>query len=154
MYVRSWADLSTALETLPPLFGLFSITPMHPPQAWTPAQIERAAETQLKRWRDRQAYNAERREALIQVAGAAARLLMTEYGARQVWLFGSVAWGEVHERSDLDLLVAGLPAHEEDRAVRAVETLSPFPVDLVRAEEAPQALVERIHLEGRLLDEP
>ena len=31
--------------------------------------------------------------------------LLRELGARDVWLFGSLARGEVHEGSDLDLLV-------------------------------------------------
>lgn len=31
--------------------------------------------------------------------------LLREMGAREIWLFGSVARGEVHEGSDLDLLV-------------------------------------------------
>ena len=35
--------------------------------------------------------------------------LLTQEGAREVYVFGSVAAGRAHEESDLDLAVAGLP---------------------------------------------
>lgn len=127
---------------------------MRPAQEWTPAQIRTAAETQVRIWHDRCARNTVRREALVKAADTAARLLVQEYGARRVWLFGSAAWGDVHERSDLDLLVEGLSAEVGEHASRAVENLVPYAVDLVLIEEAPRGLAERIYSEGRLLDEP
>lgn len=46
----------------------------------------------------------------------ATRRLVTEFQPEQVWLYGSHAWGEPHEGSDVDLLVV-LP-HSDETPVR------------------------------------
>ncbi|OYW72958.1 MAG: hypothetical protein B7Z37_23425 [Verrucomicrobia bacterium 12-59-8] len=45
------------------------------------------------------------REKAQPVIAEATRLLVAEFQPEQVWLFGSYAWGEPTEDSDLDLLV-------------------------------------------------
>ena len=45
------------------------------------------------------------RERAQPVIEEATRLLVEEFKPEQVWLFGSYAWGEPTEDSDLDLLV-------------------------------------------------
>src|SRR6185436_16182882 len=63
-----------------------------------------------------------RADALRAGARQASELLRT-FGATEVWLFGSLAWGEPHEGSDVDLLVEGMPAASWPEAVREVERL-------------------------------
>jgi uncharacterized protein len=94
---------------------------------------------------------ATRAMALRGRAEAAARRLVEECGARRVWLFGSLAWGQAHAASDVDLLVEGLPAEAWSEACRLVEMEVAAPVDLVRVEEAAPELVARVQREGELL---
>ncbi|MFW6067879.1 MAG: nucleotidyltransferase family protein [Myxococcota bacterium] len=79
--------------------------------------------------------------------------LARELGVRRVWLFGSLAWGGAAADSDVDLLVEGLPAAAWSRAHAIAEEVLGAPVDLVRREEAPSGLVDRVEAEGRLLHE-
>jgi predicted nucleotidyltransferase len=72
-------------------------------------------------------------------------------GAAQVWLFGSLAMGEVHARSDIDLAVAGLPADAYFRVLGRLLARAPGLVDLVELESAPESLREVIVREGRQL---
>jgi predicted nucleotidyltransferase len=82
---------------------------------------------------------------------ALASLLATRFRARRVWLFGSLAWGTPHERSDIDLAAEGVDPGVYLAALVALDEASPVPVQLVRIEEAPPALRERILESGRLL---
>jgi predicted nucleotidyltransferase len=74
----------------------------------------------------------------------------------RIWLYGSRARGDARERSDVDLAVEAPEAGRRawlsmcDLAEDA-DTL--LPIDLVRVEEAPAALRERIRREGRVLYE-
>jgi len=88
-----------------------------------------------------------------EVAMMAARLLYTTYGATKVVLFGSTAHPQrFHERSDVDLAAWGIGERAYVRAVADVNGLdSHIFVDLVRGEEAPPSLIERIEQEGREL---
>ena len=113
--------------------------------------VEACAETFRARIRERRLRCARRADSLRAQAAVVARRLGRELGARRVWLFGSLAWGEPHERSDVDLLVEGLAAADWSRAMGLVEELVPAPVDLVRLEEAAAALAERVLAEGVLL---
>ncbi len=64
------------------------------------------------------ALRAQEREALIQKARAYAERVRTRLGEARVFLFGSVARGDFHRGSDLDLLVVapGLPEDPLERA--------------------------------------
>jgi predicted nucleotidyltransferase len=65
---------------------------------------------------------------------------------RRVWLFGSFAWGEPGERSDVDLLVEGCA--DPDALAAAVWRVADRPVHVVELERAPATLVERALREG------
>jgi predicted nucleotidyltransferase len=80
---------------------------------------------------------------------AAIDLLRTRYGATDVLLFGSLATGSATEQSDVDLAVRGIAPDHYFRALADLMALFCAPVDLVRLEEAPQSLLERIAAEGR-----
>ena len=113
--------------------------------------VEECARTLVSRLAARQDAARARARALIGQAELAARTLREELGARRVWLFGSLAWGEPHEGSDVDLFVEGLDAARRSEAERRLECLIEGPFDLVREEDAPPGLAERVHREGREL---
>jgi predicted nucleotidyltransferase len=121
-----------------------------PPQELTLAPY---ANGLLARLRREIAAREQRASALRQRVQEAASRLTGEYGARCVWLFGSLAWGDLHEESDVDVLVEGLPAERWEAAAAFLEEAVGVPVDLIRSEEAPASLVERVRCSGRRLHE-
>jgi predicted nucleotidyltransferase len=94
---------------------------------------------------------ADRAAELRTRAQEAARNLVAGCGATRVWLFGSLAWGEAHVASDVDLLVEGLPSEAWGLACGLAEAKVGAPVDVVRVEDAPPELVARIREQGILL---
>ena len=75
---------------------------------------------------------------------------------RRVILFGSRGRGDARPRADVDLAVEAPRASPGDwlrllAMAEDAETL--LPIDLVRVEEAPAELLERIRVEGRTLFE-
>ena len=110
-------------------------------------------------WRARLArQEGERRirvQHLREVARACARRLVQDFGAREVYLFGSLLDEELtHERSDIDLAVAGLEGRLYFKALSSVWKLLPAGVelDLVPLEQARPSLAERVKAEGVLLE--
>lgn len=79
---------------------------------------------------------------------AAAAMLKERYGVTRTRLFGSFAAGGVHAESDVDLLVEGLPSAQLFKATADLMQLFGRLVHLVRAEEAPPSLRERVDAEG------
>jgi predicted nucleotidyltransferase len=78
-----------------------------------------------------------------------ARLLCRHFGARRVWVFGSLVAGTFGLRSDIDLAVEGLPRTRLFAAGAALERAAPgFQVDLVPIEDAGTLLRTRILTEG------
>ena len=69
-------------------------------------------------------------ELAEQIRQAAA--VLKQYGAKEVYLFGSAATGEMDEHSDIDLAVTGLPARLFLEAYgKATERIPGREVDLV-----------------------
>jgi predicted nucleotidyltransferase len=97
---------------------------------------------------------AERRRRLDERdAGWRARLPLVArhlraLGATEVRLFGSLARGDTHEESDVDLLVAGLDPGRVAVAAATAWELTGAPVELIAREHAPQSLVEQAEHEG------
>jgi len=105
----------------------------------------------LRRARARQRAREERaRELRTQVRSAAERLV-NELGAERVVLFGSVARGALHDRSDVDVAVAGLSPAQETAAWDLLASTVGAPVDLVVLESAPESLRRRIESDGEVL---
>jgi predicted nucleotidyltransferase len=90
-----------------------------------------------------------------------ARVLGERYGARRVWLFGSLLQRRfVHSESDIDLAVEGLPPNQYFPALAMLwnlltdtDTQFTFTLDLVPLEDAQPSLVDLIRAEGKLLYE-
>jgi uncharacterized protein len=70
---------------------------------------------------------ADRMKDLLEQGAA----LLTAAGAREVYVFGSVAAGRAHEDSDVDLAVAGLPPERFFATMARLENLFDRAVDLV-----------------------
>lgn len=85
-----------------------------------------------------------------EIARQLAAILYTEFGAKQVYLFGSLADREqFHGRSDIDLAAWGIAEEAYLAAVAAVtRQQAQFLVDLVRLEEASERLKEEVALHG------
>lgn len=94
---------------------------------------------------------ARRAEDLRQRSRDAA-LALRRFGATGVWLFGSLAWGEPHAGSDVDLLVEGIAPERFAEAARELERrLAGASVDVLRSEDAPPSLDQRVRAEGTRL---
>lgn len=109
------------------------------PGGYRPGETLRARKTRLE-------------ESARRDAGRIARLLIREFGAKRVWLFGSLATGRGFRRnSDIDLAVEGLRPDQFFRAVGRALQLARFPVDLKPFEELPADAQRRILREGKAL---
>lgn len=113
------------------------------------AMFKRTAE---RREADGQLHLAQRLEAAMQVAGAAAELLKREFHATNVILFGSLGNPErFHLSSDIDLAVSRLAPLDYFSAVAKLQDMSSFKVDLVCLERCKPVLKTIIELEGKVL---
>lgn len=74
--------------------------------------------------------------------------ILERHGARRVWLFGSLATEAAGLESDVDLAVEGLPGSGVIEALAELFALFGTRVDLVRIEDAPESLRERIAATG------
>lgn len=103
-------------------------------------------------WRRREAARRDRASVRADVLrshlSAAWRLLADRYGATRLVLFGSLARGDVSERSDVDLAVAGLRGEDYFKAQADLVGLFAAPVDLVEIEHASPSLLARLQLDG------
>ena len=111
----------------------------------TPADTAR----HLRRRRETAQSEGARRAAQLRarLPGAGARLREV-YGVTGVRLFGSLANGTCRAKSDVDLAVSGLDQPRYFEALADLMEILGAPVDLIRTEDAPQSLSERIDAEG------
>lgn len=91
---------------------------------------------------------ARRLRACLPVAVACLR---RDYGVARIVLFGSLANRTCGPDSDVDLAVSGLSRAVYFKALADLMALFEGPVDLVRLEDAPASLRERIDAEGESL---
>ncbi len=84
------------------------------------------------------------------LAKQAAKLLKNEFGAKKVFVFGSLAYEQGYSPwSDIDLAVLGIPAKHFYSAVAAVTSLSSsFKLDLVDLDDCRSSLQKAIEEEG------
>lgn len=79
-------------------------------------------------------------------------MLAEDFGATRVLLFGSLARGTATPRSDVDLLIAGLPFERLIEAtVRADRLLAEASADLVPADRVRPEILARALAEGIVL---
>lgn len=99
---------------------------------------------------ERKAVLEERRRAAHVVAQRIAAMLRRDFGAADVYLFGSsLRSGEFHALSDIDLAAAGIPSENYFAAVFAALRLGrEYSVDLLQLSNCRPALRETILREG------
>lgn len=108
----------------------------------------------IRRWKA--AYRAElvnRRRRARRIARKAAELLRAEFGATEVFLFGSLAVpGRFTPWSDIDLAARGILPDRYFEAVSVVIGLSAeFKIDLVDLDHCSPSLKEVIETDGKVL---
>lgn len=82
------------------------------------------------------------------------QVLIENFEAEAVHLFGSLVWSDIHTpETDIDLAVSGLAPERYLEAMSYLERESNFPVDLVELEKVSDHLRQRILTEGKLLSE-
>lgn len=104
-------------------------------------------------WRRRASRAREERRNRAQqarrAAEEAAQMLVRDFGASEVWLFGSLANEPRRDEFDVDLAARGLPPGRYFEAVARASEVVDRPVDLVRLETCPDATRRRIESTGR-----
>ncbi|KKM10436.1 hypothetical protein SY88_14010 [Clostridiales bacterium PH28_bin88] len=113
-------------------------------------------EPYINAWIENARRQRERNAALAGKAYDQARVMAAvlgkEFGARRVYLFGSLLYPErFREGSDIDLGVEGMDPGVFLRAECRLEELTDFPFDLVDLYEATPSLVKVIRSEGEIL---
>jgi len=93
------------------------------------------------------------------IAASTRALVTEEVRARlapggRAWLIGSLAWGGFGVRSDVDLVLNGVPAEVAVELERAVARAAKAPVDLLILETLPAAFRARVEREGLTLHGP
>ncbi len=109
-------------------------------------------------WRERFALQEERLRQrkldLYRKAKVCAQVLKENYHVTQVILFGSLTGDKsIHERTDIDLAVVGLPSKDYFHALALLYEIPPNDanVDLITLEDAPETLNQRIKNTGEPL---
>ena len=106
----------------------------------------------LKRERLDRKKRAERARA---VALKCAEVLAERYGVDKVYLIGSAVGGErFHDRSDIDLVVEGLPPKKHIAALNDIWDIvseGDFEVDLIPFEDASVRMKNRVISDGEVL---
>lgn len=94
-----------------------------------------------------------RKKKLIAIAKECAKLLKDNYKVERVFLIGSLATGFIHERSDIDLVVVGLPSKLYIKALTELYDLLPpgIELNLIPYEDAFFSLKEKTAKEGKLI---
>ncbi len=93
------------------------------------------------------------KEQLILLAKECAGFLKKKYKTKRVFLIGSLVKGVFHERSDIDLVVEGLPAEFYIKALTELyDILLPgVELNLIPFEDAFDSLKQKTLSEGELI---
>lgn len=83
-------------------------------------------------------------------AKKAAEILKKDYGAHEVWIFGSLTnKNKFHKRSDIDLAEAGIPDSQYYSAFAAItRVIKDFEIDLVDMNDCKKYIKKSIKKEG------
>jgi len=94
-----------------------------------------------------------KREELRKIALELARFLKEKYITKRIFLIGSVVRGDVHKRSDIDIVVEGLPPELYIKALTgAYEILPPgVELNLIPFEDAFASLKKKAVEKGELI---
>ncbi|MEK7274711.1 MAG: nucleotidyltransferase domain-containing protein [Candidatus Desantisbacteria bacterium] len=79
-----------------------------------------------------------------------AAIILKHYGARNVYLFGSIVKNTTHKDSDIDMAVEGLPPEVFFKAMGEVHSILGRPLDLIDLDEQ-NPFTRYIKQEGELV---
>lgn len=117
-----------------------------------PVPLEHYRAYHLQRQDQRKKETEQKRQRILASLDTVAGITQ-QFGAKQGFIYGSVLQQrKFNERSDLDILVIGMPLSGWLPALLAIEkilTLSGVTIDLKRAEELPKELIELITRNGQ-----
>lgn len=96
---------------------------------------------------------SKRKERYTRMARKCSSFLKKNYHVKRVYIIGSLVSGFFHERSDIDLVVEGLPAELYIKALTELyDLLSPgMELNLIPFEDAFDSLKEKTLREGQLI---
>jgi predicted nucleotidyltransferase len=116
----------------------------------SPEKMEQYRRTARRREAEQRQAMVQRREVAWTVARRAASLLKEQFGATQVVVYGSLAHGAwFNARSDIDLMVVGIPPDKFWRAWAELDQVSGgFEIELVTETELTESLRKMIQREG------
>ena len=95
----------------------------------------------------------DRKQLLLKLAHDCARVLQEKYKVKRVFLIGSLAYGIVHERSDIDLVVESLAPEAYIKALVDLSDIVQWEVEvnLIPFEDAFESLKEKTLKKGKLI---
>ena len=95
----------------------------------------------------------DRKRDLRKIASRCAKLLRDKYKVKRVILVGSLVRGKVHEKSDIDLVVEGLPAEIYIKSLTELYDLLPagIEVNLIPFEDAFEKLRQKALQRGEVI---
>lgn len=116
----------------------------------TPEKMDEYKKGARLREEARAAKDLIRRRLALEVARKAAAVLKEKFGAKKVWVYGSVIHGHwFTENSDIDLAAEGLPPKKFWRAWCEVDAVDPsFEINLIDIASASESLRKAIKKEG------
>lgn len=94
-----------------------------------------------------------KRDIYTRMAKQCTSVLQKKYNVKKVYIIGSLAGGVLHDRSDIDLVVEGLPSRLYIKALTDLyDILQPgVELNLIPFEDAFDSLKEKTIKEGRLI---
>ncbi len=128
--------------------------------ATSPELDDKDIQAYVAAWKRRQDL---RKKHLMELIGEArvaaltlAEILVSTYGASEVWLFGSLARSRKRpevfgEHSDIDLAARGLPPEKYFHILSRINTGIDINVDLIDMDACPSWLLDTVTKEGELL---
>jgi predicted nucleotidyltransferase len=95
----------------------------------------------------------ERKEELRNLGKKIAQMLKEKYKVKRIFFIGSLVKGDVHERSDIDIVVEGLPPEVYIKALVDASNIVGWRVEvnLIPFEDAFESLKEKTLKEGELI---
>jgi uncharacterized protein len=109
----------------------------------------------MSKKKDTSAYRVDssKREYYIKKARECSSVLSKKYKIKKVYVIGSLVKGVFHERSDIDLVVEGLPAELYIKALTELYDILPPGVELnlIPYEDAFDSLKKKAVTEGQVL---
>jgi predicted nucleotidyltransferase len=81
------------------------------------------------------------------------KLLVDEFGATKIILFGSLLTNKFHQESDIDLAVEGIQSRDYFRALAKVNDLGECPIDLKPMEDLDPYFLGKVLQKGQCIYE-